>query len=329
MEPAASAMREVFDLIVAGHTLLAICHRLNDRGLRNSRGRVWTTSALSEAIKTPAYAGLTPSRHVNERGKHASGYPTVFRDEDTGQEVCCLTPGAKPLVSRARQLAAFEVLQARLQHYGRGTVPRRPAHALLLRGLGRCANCDRALVTFAGYKCRRSDTAGNIVCTMPASAGVDTVDRRVTAAWQYLVRTDEPDTQRLRRAVAQRWAPPARRVPRWAKLQAELDDLHARLDDADTDHYVRGDLDAGRHATVANKLTRRMMQVEAALGETEPRIDATPLDDPDYIAQHWHDETYDGRRELLRIAWSKIIVAKASQQGGHFDPRRLTYVPAT
>jgi len=45
--------------------------------------------------------------------------------------------------------------------------------------------------------------------------------------------------------------------------------------------------------------------------------------------ERWHDETYDGRRELLRIAWSKIIVAKASQQGGHFDPRRLTYVPAT
>lgn len=195
VEPAASMMREVFDLIIAGHSLVAICHRLNARGLRNSRGNLWRTSALSSAIRTPAYAGLTPSRRVNDHGRHAAGYPTIYRDVDTGAEVSCLSRGAKPIVSRTQQLAAFEVLQQRLEHYGRGHVPRHPAHALLLRGLGRCANCDRALVTHNGYRCRRFDTAGDLICTRPANAGVQAVDRRVAASWPQLVGSDAPESR--------------------------------------------------------------------------------------------------------------------------------------
>lgn len=68
VEPAASMMTEVFDWIIDGHTLVAICARLNGQGARNSRGATWRTSALSAKIMTPAYAGLTPQRHVNSRG---------------------------------------------------------------------------------------------------------------------------------------------------------------------------------------------------------------------------------------------------------------------
>jgi hypothetical protein len=301
---------------------------LNEGGARNSRGALWRTSALSEAIKTPAYAGLTPDRHVNARGEHASGYPAVFRDQDSGEEVSCLTPGAKPIVSRAHQLAAFDVLRARLQRYGRGTVPRRSAYALLLRGLGRCANCDQALVTHNGYRCRRFDTAGNVACTLPANAGVETVDRRVAVAWQQLVGTAGPDTEALRRAVALRWAPPQRRRNAWCRLRSELDDLRARLDDADVAHYVRGDLDGRRHATVTTELTGLITDTEAALAEADPCVDTTPLDDAAYVEQMWHQATYDARRDLLRVAWTKIVIAKAAQRGGHFDPRRITYVAA-
>lgn len=329
VEPAASMMRDVFAMIVAGHTLTTICRHLNQSGLRNSRGRLWRTSALSEAIKTPAYAGLTPNRHVTAEGRHAAGHPTVFRDEDTGQEVSCLTAGAKPIVSRTHQLAAFEALQGRLEHYGRGTVPRRPAHALLLRGLGRCASCERPLVTHNGYRCRRTDTAGDVVCTRPANAGVDAIDRRVAAAWRDLVCTGGPAAAQLRRTVAQRWAPVPRRLTGWGRLQAELDDLHVRLADADDARYVRGDLDAARHARVASTLIRRIARVQAALADTQPRINTAPLDDPGYVSELWNRSSHDERRELLRLAWSTILIAKAAKPGGHFDPGRIIYIPSS
>ncbi len=328
VEPAASHMRGVFAMILAGHSLIAICGWLNAHGARNSRGNPWRDSALCSAITTPAYAGFTPQRHVTAEGRHAAGKPEVYRDPDTGLEVSCLTRGAKPIISRAEQLAAFAVLQTRLRRYGRGSMPRRPAHALLLRGLGRCANCGQTLVTHNGYRCRSYDRFGNLICTLPANSGVDTVDRRVTAAWQQLVSTDQPDNQHLRQAVAQRWAPIARRRTGWRRLQADLDDLRARLGDADTAHYVRGDLDAARHANVAKKLTNQIARLEAALAETEPHLDITPLDDRAHIAERWQLETYHGRQDLLRLAWSKILLAKASIRGAHFDDRRLTYFRA-
>jgi site-specific DNA recombinase len=78
VEPAASLMRTVFEMIIAGHTLYAICAMLNDAGLRNARGSQFTTTVLSAAIRTPAYAGLTPARHVNAKGQHAAGIPAVY-----------------------------------------------------------------------------------------------------------------------------------------------------------------------------------------------------------------------------------------------------------
>lgn len=28
------------------------------------------------------------------------------------------------------------------------------------------------------------------------------------------------------------------------------------------------------------------------------------------------------------LAWSKVVLAKAGTRGGHFDDRRITYIPA-
>jgi site-specific DNA recombinase len=140
-EPAASMMRTVFEMVIAGHTLYSICSLLNEAGLRNARGSLFTTTVLSAALRTPAYAGLTPGRHLNAKGQHAAGVPAVYRDRDTGEPVSFLVPGSEPIVSRATQLEALKLSEARMRRYGRGSVPRRPAYALLLRGLGRCASC--------------------------------------------------------------------------------------------------------------------------------------------------------------------------------------------
>jgi site-specific DNA recombinase len=327
VEPAATVMRDVFRLIRTGHTLTMVCHHLNTSGHRNSRGNQWTSTCLSEAIRTPAYAGLQPVRHVTATGRHAPGHPAVYRDRDTGMEVSCLTPGAKPIISRAHQVAIFEILDQRWRNYGRGNFPRRSAYALLLRGLGRCANCDRALVTHGSYKCRRYNTAGELVCTFPADATIALVDRLVTETWQRLIVAGGPEVELLRREVMLRWTPLPKQPTGWRRLQAHLDDLHTRLADADEARYVRGDLDQDRHAKVITKLTRQITKIESELADAETTLDTTPLDDANWILRHWQAEAPDGRRELLRLAWAKIRVAKAVRSGAPFDPARITYTP--
>lgn len=329
VEPAASMMREVFEGLAAGHTLTSMCALLNERGFTNSWGNRWRATTLSEAVRSPAYAGMTPERHVTAEGLHAPGYPAVYRDADTGLEVSCLTPGAEPIVSRALQLAAFDMLQRRWRRYGRGEQagPRRQAHALLLRGLGRCAGCGGPLVTFNGYRCRSLNAFGEVTCSTPANAMVPTVDRRVEAEWVRWVTRPDPRGEPLRLALARRWASPRRRTPNRVRLESDLLDLRVRLDDADSARYVRGELDAARHRRVAEELTRRINVVQDRLQELPDEIDTTALHDAVFVKAHWDGCGYDGRRDLVRVAWENVILSKAARRGGRFDERRLTYVP--
>lgn len=325
-QPAASVMSEVFQRLADGHTLLSVCALLNERGFRNSRGHRWQSSALSEAIRSPAYAGLTPARHVTANGLHAPGYPSVYRDADTGLEVSCLTRGARPVTSRATQLAALDMLQRRWTRYGRGQGPTRQAHALLLRGLGRCAACDGPLVTFNGYRCRRVNSHGDLVCIAPVNATVAAVDSRVARAWVHAVTTPDPANEQLRTVLAHRWLAPPRHTPAWARVERELTALRVRLDDADAAFYVRGELDVARHTNVAAKLTHRMTVLRERLHDTTDTVDPSGLDDPNFVTAQWEKCGYDGRRELLRLAYTKIVVAKSTHRGGQFDDDRITYL---
>ena len=145
---------------------------------------------------------------------------------------------------------------------------------------------------------------------------------------QQRVGTAGPETEVLRRAVALRWTAARRSPTAWCRLQSEADDLRARLDDADIAHYVRGDLDRRRYAMVTKRLNGLITDTEAALAEADTHVDATPLDDPAHVAEQWRLSTFDARRDLLRLAWTKIVIAKSSQRGGHFDPDRISYVSA-
>ena len=327
VEPAASMMRQVFDMVVKGHTLFSICDMLNEAGMRNGRGSKFTVTVLSSALRTPAYAGLTPARHVNAKGQHAPGVPALYRDSDTGETVSCLTEGAEPIVSRARQLEVLKILEARMRRFGRGRAPRRPAYALLLRGLGRCASCRWPVITNNGYRCFPLDRTGHLVCEQPVCATVSAVDKRVSETWLDLLCSGTGASEPLRRAVAERWMPVAAPPPYWMKLNSELRDLQARLEDADDALYVRGDLDSRRHALIIERLSIKIAQTQDALTAIEPRIDTRGLLDRDYAITRWNEHAAAGRRDLLRLAWSQILLVKAAKPGGSFGQGRIAYVP--
>ena len=67
---------------------------------------------------------------------------------------------------------------------------------------------------------------------------------------------------------------------------------------------------------VTKRLNGLITDTEAALAEAA------------YVAEQWRLSTFDARRDLLRLAWIKIVIAKSSQRGGHFDPDRISYVSA-
>jgi hypothetical protein len=46
------------------------------------------------------------------------------------------------------------------------------------------------------------------------------------------------------------------------------------------------------------------------LTDAEPTVDTAPLDDPEYVAPGWQDSTRDGQRDLLRLAWTTILIAR-------------------
>lgn len=326
VEPAASAVRTVFTMLAAGKTLLQACVYLNDAGIPNSRGNRWTDSALSEALRTCAYAGLQPERHVTAEGRHAPGKHKVYRNRDTGMEVSCLTPGANPIVPRALQLEAFDAMTARLRQYGPYHRPGQRNQSMLVRGLGRCGSCGRALVNFGGsYKCRRSDRDGTIACTAPVSAKRDVVDAVVADLWIDLVATDTSVARDLRQAVSLTWEPPQKSAKRWSTLHAELVDLRTRLADADIARFVRGDLDEQRHHNVVDSLTRRIDLLEGVERRTDLRVDTRALNDADQVRTRFLAEESEGQRRLLRLAFTRIDVAKAATRGGRFDRGRITF----
>jgi hypothetical protein len=120
-----------------------------------------------------------------------------------------------------------------------------------------------------------------------------------------------------------------REQPHREGFTAALNAVAARLEDADDAFYVRGDLDARRHARITEKLTLKITQTEDAIAAAEPTLDTTRLRDRDYVAQRWTEHAPAGRRALLRLAWSEIHLAKATRPGGSFGEDRIAYYPYT
>jgi hypothetical protein len=156
---------------------------------------------------------------------------------------------------------------------------------------------------------------------------VETVDRHVTAAWMDLITGASAEAEQLRQAVAQRWTPASAPPPYWVRLNAELRELTARLQDADDAFYVRGDLDASRHTVIVERLAVKMHQIEDAVRVAEPVFNTAPLRDRDYIKRRWDEHAAAARRALLRLAWSEISLVKAAHRGGPFGDGRIIYHP--
>ncbi len=318
----APLIREVVDRVLAGETLLAVCRDWNARGVPTRRGgSQWRPSTLSAALRSPALAGLMPEKRIDEASGKWSTSTAPWRDPDTGEVVSLMADGVEPIVSESERVRLLEVMDGRLRRYGRGMRPvKQPAS--LLGGLLVCASCKRSANTFGNsYRCRRWHTDGND-CEHPLNVSIATIEPVVRRAWAYGLAALEPDSPVLA-AVADHWLAKFDPAPLEERrdLVARLEEARARLASADDDHYVRGTLDADRHARVTGGLDERIAGLTARLRELpEPRADLGALLEPEVSLPAIEAASVTEARTLLRLAIRRIEVTAAPKQGARFVP---------
>jgi site-specific DNA recombinase len=99
LDPAeAPVVRQAFDLLFAGASLVKITAYLNSTGLLSVRGNRWSRKGAAYMLTSPRYAGVRVYRagqddEVRTRG----GWPTIVSDEEHARAVALLTdPDRKP-----------------------------------------------------------------------------------------------------------------------------------------------------------------------------------------------------------------------------------------
>lgn len=327
----APLIRELVDRTLRGETLLTVARDWNVRGIPTRRGAThWRSSTLSAVLRSPALSGLVPD-HTEKTAGYQGLDIHPWRHPDTGETVSLMAAGEAAIVSEAERQRLLTVLDGRLRRYGRGLRSGRQPSALLSGGLVHCATCGRTAVSFGySYRCRRRDFVGDD-CAHPLSVQTRTLEPAVMRAWSQGLAAMEPDDPRLR-IVADRWLAEANPVPirERERLAVERDEVAARVDAADTDHYVRGTLSADRHARITSALEARIRRIDEDLAALpRPEADFAPLLDPERSLPAITAAEVPEARRLLRLAITRVDVTPAPKAGARFvapERMRLTWV---
>jgi site-specific DNA recombinase len=316
----APLIREIVDRVLAGETLLAICRDWNAREVPTRRaGSLWRPSTLSASLRSPALAGLMPEKRIEESSGKWSTSTAPWRNPDTGEVVSIMAEGVAAIVTESERVRLLAVMDARLRRYGRGMkAVRQPLS--LLGGLIVCASCKRTANTFGNsYRCRRRHVDG-VDCKAPLNVSIGVIEPVVKRLWAQGLATLDPDSSVLA-AVADHWLAKFDPAPLEERrdLVAQLADARTRLASADDDHYVRGTLDAERHARVAAGLEARIAGVSSRLREL-PQLtaDLGALLDPELSLPAIEAASVFEARTLLRLAIRRIEVTAAPSRGARF-----------
>jgi DNA invertase Pin-like site-specific DNA recombinase len=240
----APLIEEAFRLYATGgHTLESLLGHLHQKGLRNSVGKAVSQNGLSEILNNSFYAGVIRIRRTGDVfvGKH------------------------QPLITTS----LFRAVRAQLngRYRSRGWT-----HDFMLRGLFRCALCQRALVgeiKKGRYRYYRCHTRG---CESKAFRE-EALESAMLASWPAIARTDD-ERDRLRATISRlladsRGAEAARRIQTEGRLGAVTTRL-SRLVDAMLD----GDIDRESFDARKQSLAEEKAMLERSLADGEPNAEA-------------------------------------------------------
>ena len=291
-EPAeAKLLREAAERVLAGESLGAICWDWAERGIRtpgtrrNPTGNPWSVGSLRGALTRPRLAGLRE-----------------YRGEIIGDAQW------EAILAREQ----WEQLRAVLNDPSRKQ--RGPRRRYLLAGIGRCAECGRALrsqLTDRGYFTYACRSEPGFRCGK--------------------IRVKGPDLDELVREVvfAALDNPELMREP---EVSSELSDAQAELERAETlmDQLVTdfaSDRISRREWLKAREIAEKRAQdarsvIEAKASNTTLR--GLPSGSA-AVREAWGSQGIEWRRTLVRAVLDRVVVHPASK-GGVFDASRVEFI---
>lgn len=131
-EPEATAVRQGYDMLLAGAPLRAIARAWNDAGLTTTVGHRWEAYGVRGVLANPRNAGLIAPPRSSTAGGQAAAYNLGLADLPVGSW--------EPLVTPETWAAARDLLTDPTRRTTRGGAPR-----WLLSGLATCAICGSTM----------------------------------------------------------------------------------------------------------------------------------------------------------------------------------------
>ncbi len=182
----AAIVREVFESFADGHSVRAIVHRLNERGVASARGGTWAVSAL-QGSSGKGHGMLNNELYI---GRVVWNRRQWLKDPDTGKRRYVERPQQEWQRREAPDLRIVsEDLWHRVQHRarvgpargtrtGRGAVPK-----TLFGGLLKCFSCGGPMVAINSqrYGCNVKHDRGTSVWAGGITVLRDQVDQRLVS----------------------------------------------------------------------------------------------------------------------------------------------------
>ena len=287
------AIRYITAQILAGESLSSMARWLNDEGVTTTAGNTWSSTQLSQALRSPRLAGLR--KHGNR-----------------------VLPGNwEPVLAEEDWLGLVSELDRRKNQ---GTGRNVPAH--LLTGMIVCGRCGQNLRAahfrqangrmFDRYQCVPRPGLPN--CGGNA-ASKSSVDKFVTESFlAFLSQAQMRPVEEGARSLAE--------------VKTDVHEVEARLTRLARDHYVDGILTQEIFDTTYLELTRQLTELQAAQrlieGASADRAMVLPPGDRHALEAWWESASLGDRREALARAIGEVSLRPAARRGGNkFDTNRV------
>jgi site-specific DNA recombinase len=328
----AAIVREIFQRVDEGETLLAIASDLNARGIpspgatwnrktRRGDGR-WLVSAVHAMLRNELYIG----RYIWNRSEW-------IRDPDTRRRVRRIRPEAQWVVNELPELAIIDRavwdrvqqgFNARAQAFRPGKTRRGGKAKFLLSGILECAVCGSKLIATGStsrnfYRCGTNHHGGEHACANDRTVRRDLAEDLIIEpvrdevlgpeAVEYVVR------QMRRLWIDEQHAVVTDRAPEVARLDSEIQELERLVRAGVLSSAIAGAALEKAHKQRAAALRAQERIPISASSESLFQAERVYRETAGRLLEHLNRTDVDGARGLLKPLFGGSIPCRPSQMG--------------